>query len=656
MKRVIARVSGIIAIAIVTLSGSAKADNLSPELIKKINATTFEVVAAKPVDDPLTYEKPLPLELLPFQERNDKYYSIGTAFSIGGNRFATAAHVIMADFGGLWGPPELRDSSGHVYAIDKIEKFSLERDFVVFSLVGPPDAAPLETNSNADLNNTVYTVGNALGTGVVVRDGLYTSNTPEEQEGRWNFMRFSAAASPGNSGGPLLDSAGKIIGIVLRKSPNENLNYALPIAEILKAPDHQAEIDTRATTKVGLFDAALITSFKGQFALPLGFADFTKAFQDRANAFADEQQKALLAKESDQLFPNGTGARRLLHSLPQLRSFPALFTRNSDGFWVPQGKETRNPLSNNGYIEIGFAARNLMAHWHRPDSLSARDSYANPDALMHDLLSTGFLNRQVASEKVRVTALGKPIDESTHTDRWQRRWQVRIWPLPYANMLVITFALPVPDGYALLAQIAPAGQRHDHVNDLKLMTDFTYLSYEGTLGQWKDFLGDSKLLPPLFNSVKIDFTPGSRFTYASNRVSFAVTQDIQPVTPENLLTLGTSFFDDHGKAVWDVGDVRLKRTNSDNDWINIERHPKPSEDQVEAAKNIWGKVTRKEHPFDGVARTENDISKITAVGPEQPPGSEAVYTSFVGVSGVIAPDAMKAKMDLFLKDLHVKEQ
>jgi len=281
MNRVIARVTGMIAIAIIALSSSAKAENLSSELIKKINAATFEVVAAKPVDDPLVYEKPLPLELLPFQERNDKYYSIGTAFSIGGNRFVTAGHVLMADFGGLWGPPELRDSGGHVYAIDKIEKFSLERDFVVFSLVAAPDAAPLESNVSADLNSTVYTVGNALGTGVVVRDGLYTSNTPEEQEGRWNFMRFSAAASPGNSGGPLLDSAGKIIGIVLRKSPNENLNYALPIGEVLKAPDHVAEADSRATSKVGLFDTAQIATFKTEFPLPLGFADFTKAFHER---------------------------------------------------------------------------------------------------------------------------------------------------------------------------------------------------------------------------------------------------------------------------------------------------------------------------------------------------------------------------------------
>jgi hypothetical protein len=36
---------------------------------KAIRANTFEVVMKKPVADSATYEKPLPLELLPFHER-----------------------------------------------------------------------------------------------------------------------------------------------------------------------------------------------------------------------------------------------------------------------------------------------------------------------------------------------------------------------------------------------------------------------------------------------------------------------------------------------------------------------------------------------------------------------------------------------------------
>ena len=653
------KVPGIAAFAAILFSISlncAKAETLDPQLIAKIHATTFEVVAAKPVEDPLTYEKPLPLELLPFQERNDKYYSIGTAFSIGGNRFVTAGHVLMADLAGSWGPPALRDADGHVYAIDKIEKFSLERDFAMFSLVGAPAAAPLETYETPDLNSVVYTVGNALGTGVVVRDGLYTSNTPEEQEGRWTFMRFSAAASPGNSGGPLLDKAGRIVGVVLRKSPNENLNYALPIAEVLKAPDHVAEADSRATSRIDMVDATQIGIFKAEFPLPLAFADFAKAYRERSNAFADGQLAALLAKEADKLFPNGAGAQRLLHNLPMLRSYPSLLTRNGDGIWTPMANPTRTQLPANGYVTIGVAGHSLMFHWRRPDTVSASESYAGPDKLMGDLLTTGFLKRPVGSENIKVTALGKPSEDGIHTDRWQRRWQVRVWPVPHLNAILIAFALPVPDGYDVVVQLAPASQQYDHMLDLKLVTDFIYVAYEGSLGQWKDFLGATSLLPALFDGMKIDLAAGGPFRYASKRVGFTVPQDVLAVTPQSVFILGLGYFDDRGKVVWDVGDIQLKRTSTDADWINIQRHVMPSDDLDDALKSVWDKVSHGRHPFDGVSRTENDVSKVTAVVPSRAGDETAqLYTAFVGIAGAIPPEAMTARLDSLLKDFQVKE-
>jgi serine protease Do len=98
---------------------------LDPGVLQKVQAATFEVVIPKPVTDPLTYEKPLPLDLLPYQFRNDKYLSIGTAFALGGKRYVTAAHVMNIGMGGLLGAPVLRDTGGHVYAIDKIIQFSL---------------------------------------------------------------------------------------------------------------------------------------------------------------------------------------------------------------------------------------------------------------------------------------------------------------------------------------------------------------------------------------------------------------------------------------------------------------------------------------------------------------------------------------------------
>src|SRR5690348_2749793 len=318
--------------------GSARADStLDPSLLPEIQSATFEVVAAKPADT-LTYEKPLPMDLLPYQERTDKYYSVGTAFAIGPNTYVTAAHVFMVGYQSLWGPPELRDASGKVYAIDKIEKFALRRDFVVFSLKDPPKITPLAIDGKPGLNQVVYSVGNALGTGVVIRNGLYTSNTPEDQDGQWKWIRFSAAASPGNSGGPLLDQSGKVIGVVLMKSPNENLNYALPMSEVLDAPKDLARFDKRMSYQFDVFDSTLSGTFKGDFKLPLSVSGFFAAYGNAFHPFLDSQLKALLDQQSANLFPNGDGAQQVLNGGAGSSDFPQILVRNSDGIWAPQGK------------------------------------------------------------------------------------------------------------------------------------------------------------------------------------------------------------------------------------------------------------------------------------------------------------------------------
>ena len=641
---------------------AAHAASLDPAVLPKIEAATFEVVQAKPVNDPLTYEKPLPLDLLPYQERTDKYYSIGTAFAIGNNRYVTAGHVLLAGLGSLWGPPELRDAAGHVYPIGKIEKFSLRQDFVVFSLAQPP-ARPvaLEIDPKPALNQVVYAVGNALGTGVVIRDGLYTSDTPEEQSGSWKWMRFSAAASPGNSGGPLLDKDGKVIGVVLMKSANENLNFALPIGEVFKAPSDRAVIDERTSYQFDAFDATNSSLFKASFALPVSFAQFSGTLQKLFNEHTDGQLKALLASQSATLFPHGAGSRRLLYGRAWAESIPMLITRASSGDWVLSGKTgNRIPLAANGYVVAGAAGHNYLFHLRRPDNLPASRLYGDQAVLMDQLAKAGMFKRTVGSEQIKVTSLGAPAMASTHVDAWQRRWQVGVWPVPYGNFRVLMYSLPVPDGYVMMLRFAPRGHEHDGLADLAALTDFVYVGYQGTLAQWKDYLKNTALLPAALRDIHIDFDYGQRFSYASGRMAFSFTPALQKITPDSLLSLYFNYFPDHGKTVWDVVDVRLwkDKASDDANRINIERYMAPPDDMDDDFKSTWRQVSRHEHPNDGVAFSDNDVMKIEAVADPAagaaPPG--ILYTAFYGVQGNQPQPAMKAKLEMLMKNLHVFER
>jgi serine protease Do len=639
-------------------SGGAHAASLDAAVLPKIQAATFEVVAAKPLNDPLTYEKPLPLELLPFQERNDKYFSIGTAFAIGNNRYVTAGHVLQVGIGSLWGPPALRDAAGNVYAIDKIEKYSLQEDFVVFSLAKQPaNAAALEVNTHPALNEVVYAVGNALGTGVIIRDGLYTSDTPEDQDGRWKWMRFSAAASPGNSGGPLLDKDGKLIGIVLMKSANENLNYALPIDLILKAPDHLAVMDQRVPYQLDIFDATQNNILKDQFALPLSFADFSAAYTKRMDTYTDAQIKLLLSKDADKLFPRGDGSSRILHSTARQSAFPGLIVRSTTGDWEVIGKSSKKiPLADNGYVTAGVAKSNILFHLRKPDNVSASALYGDPAMLMDQLAKVGIFQRRVGSEEIKITSLGKPATDSVHVDAWQRRWQVRIWNMPYMNVRVVTFSLPVPDGYVTMLRFAAGGHDYDSIADMNVLTDFIDLAYGGTLAQWKEYLKNTALLPTPLKGITVDADYGKRFGYRGSRLDFSFTPSLQKIEQDSVLMLGFGFFDDHGKVVWDVGDVQVLANANDPDQINIQRHVAPSADLDDDFKSEWNKLTHQRHPYDSVAQSDNGQMQIaTTAGVAGNAAPSVLYSVGVAVDGTQPQPAMKAKLDQLTQGLHVND-
>src|SRR5581483_9002265 len=334
------------------LATGVRAASLSTDAQSAVRAATFEVVLHKLDTDPLSYEKPLPLDLIPYEIRSDKYWSVGTAFAIAPNTYVSAAHVLLSAVASQFGAPALRDSAGHIYPLDRILKFSGHEDFVTFSVSGAPAAVPLQTSVDRKIDAPVFAVGNALGEGVVIRDGLLTSETPEDQDGRWKWLRFSAAASPGNSGGPLLDGDGRVIGVVRAKSPNENLNYALPIDRVLNAPQ-QGSIDVRYTIKLPNARATQVATLKAQFDLPKSFPAFATTYEDIILRTAQRDYRQLLSSLSAQLFPQGDSAKLLATVYDA--SLPCFVQQNDQDVWdtVAASAEDNQDLPGKGLVSTG---------------------------------------------------------------------------------------------------------------------------------------------------------------------------------------------------------------------------------------------------------------------------------------------------------------
>jgi serine protease Do len=640
------------------LTGAAPAAELAAGVRSRLAAATFEVVQLKPEPDPLSYEKPLPLELLPFRERTDKYRSIGTAFAIGHGRFVSAGHVLSAGAGSQYGLPALRDAAGRIYPLDTIVRFSSVEDYAVFTVRDPPPVTPLETRSRPPLNEPVFAVGNALGEGVVIRDGLYTSETAEELEGRWKWLRFSAAASPGNSGGPLVDRAGKVIGVVLRKSQNENLNFAVAIGQVLEASDAFAVFEGRSAYRLPIMRAADSNSTHETVPLPKSVPDFYAATLALLSDSLAKQNSAFLSRHAAQIFPHGPGSQQLLHSL-YIAHFPRLISEDDSGNWaVPEPQTRRTQLESNGLLEFGTEKGDALARLRVPDDVSVATLFEDSKLFMELLLKGTPLVRNVGSDAVRVKSMGRAQVEYWHTDGYGRVWQMRTWNLPFNDSVIITLALPTPDGCVLFVAQSPSQMQELVRAELKFLSDFIYVSLSGKLRQWRAFLAQPALLPKAVRDLDLQFDYARGFALRSARFKMLVPVALQKVDADSRLLLKFSFLPDGERAAWELAGVYLADSDQAGHWVDLLRHPRPVATLPEEFANRWRTMTTLSHPYTATVYTVSGSSRIETVANAKEVNagrSNAAYTLTVTAAGEQPQRIMKPALDTLLRGVTITE-
>jgi serine protease Do len=621
---------GLLAAVLATQVRSAP---LTPQIQKQVRAATFEVVLKKPEKDTLTYEKPLPLELIPFQERNDKYRSVGTAFAISPNTFVTAAHVIGLGVSSQFGAPAIRDGDGKVYPVERILKYANHEDFVVFTVTGAPLVVPLATDTAAAIDDPVFAVGNALGEGIVIRDGLLTSLTPEAQDGRWKWLRFSAAASPGNSGGPLLDTQGRVIGLVSAKSPNENLNYALPIDRLLDAPDKSGTFEVRESFGIPkLLRGTIVADDKETFPLPQAFPEFSRTLRGVILRYFKLQYAKLLSAEADTIFPRGQSAKLLatLHT----RFDPSVMTQAEDKSWdVDTCSGTEVSLPGDGRVwHCGGTAGGVLFRLQYPGYAVDEHHYKDSKEFMDLLLKGVVLPRAVGSQAVRVTSAGPALQESLVHDAYGRVWQLRAYGIAYADMYLMTLALPTPDGYVGMLTMVPSGLAEVQTEGLKFLADYFYVSYTGSLPQWQAFLQRRELRPAVFDHIKLQYDYGKDVRVDSPRLQFD-SAGLGSIGPQTSLDLRMTYMMDHGKVAWDVGGIELKPDRDKKSFIAAFRQPKPGDDAGKPVRDRWDHMTRRDGEFAGNVQHDNDLTEFW-------------IRTVVRGTGPVADDPLRAQYEL----------
>jgi len=619
------------------LSLQARA-GLTPELQHAIRESTFEVVMKKPEKDPVSYEKPLPLDLLPFYERNDAYRSVGTAFSLGHNTYVTAAHVLIAGIASQYGEPSLRRADGTVFAIDQILKFSQHEDFVLFSLRNDPGQAGFDVAREPKIDEPVLAVGNALGEGIVIRDGLFTSETPEDQDGLWKWIRFSAAASPGNSGGPLLDGNGKLIGIVIGKSPNENLNYSLPIGRVLDGENQKARFDTRALTALPYLHGTYTYSYKDSFNLPLAWPAFADAYQELIGREMDKARSGLLSTYADTLFPKGQGSVEILYA-PESNDFrPRIIAQRADGTWTAFSLDYHSTdLSGDGSVSQANAAGAVLLRLVRPDAASDDAFYSDSKAFMDMALKAISLRRPVGPDQVTITSLGAARTDTLFTDKYGRKWQSRAWAVPFMDMYVVGLLLPTPDGYAAIMKYVPSAMLHEAQKEAQLLANQVDVSYRGTLAQWQADLRRKALLPDALKDVALVKTPA--WGLQTPRFKTSVPTSVLALTDTSPLTITMGFIDDGQRTAWEIQEVRWNLDERQDTAVELWRRARPPSNAKLELRNRYATMIDRRPPFDNsMDRETAEIYSLSSVleVPGKKPGtvsSDLLYGLTVFMTG-----------------------
>ncbi|HEY8053037.1 MAG TPA: serine protease [Steroidobacteraceae bacterium] len=634
----------------------AGAAALTPELQKHVRSATFEVVIRKPVKDTVTYEKPLPLELIPFTERNDAYWPIGTAFAIAPDTFVTAAHVFGVGVGSQFGLPGIRDSTGKVYPIDRVIKYSLHEDFAVFTVSGGAAVTPFATSTAVAVDDPIFAVGNALGEGVVIRDGLLTSQTPEPQDGKWKYLRFSAAASPGNSGGPLLDAQGRVVGVVIAKSPNENLNYAVPIERVLNGSDRLAVFDSRESFGIPkVLRGTIVGEWRDSFALPLPFTEFSRAFRASLLKYFKEQQAKLLTSQSAELFPKGASGR-LLAKLYESED-PTLVDQQDDHSWSVNScaQDAETPLDGDGRVwTCPDAASAQLFRVQYPGTAADEHHYHDTREFMDLVLKAVKLPRMIGTQPVRVTSLGLAQQESLLRDHFGRVWQLRIWSVGFADAYIAVLALPTPDGYVGLMTYSPSAFVDATTEILKVLADYLYLSYTGSLAQWRAFLDRRELRPSAFDRIRLQYDPDKALRLDSPRLQFDSAGVLKPGTRSSLDLL-MAYMLDADKLVWDVAGVVLHEDRDKKTFLGAYRQPKPTVDAGKEERERWEHMSQRDGDFSGVPGHDSQMKSFWIRTVAAGAGPASLYELVYNTDSPLLPRDLEETGTKLPKALRVRE-
>lgn len=227
--------------------------------------------------------------------------SSGTGFFVGKNLIVTAAHVVT-EANTIAVRSEIGVGRGIVIGIDPI------RDIALLQVAKPKVAEPLTgyvftwSTTPVKVGDSIAVIGYPLGMPVQRMPGSVTGlNGSIDLGGKTisGLITYDAKTVGGNSGGPMVDARGHVVGMVDARSPATQVNYAISTRQLQSIVDGWAQTPVPIVPvecgegPVGSVSVASIHPEARSIALTLD-AFFTAINQGEAYSVARENGSGLI--------------------------------------------------------------------------------------------------------------------------------------------------------------------------------------------------------------------------------------------------------------------------------------------------------------------------------------------------------------------------
>ncbi|GHV93708.1 serine protease [Spirochaetia bacterium] len=635
---------------------SAQRTSISPETFKLVRAAVFEVVIEKPQEDPVSYERELNWESVPYAIRSDKYYSIGTAFAISEQELLSAFHVInLGSKSMVYEKYFIRDSQKNIYEIDTIAAGSAEQDFIVFTVKGKTFSEHFTLDRDFEIGDQVYSIGNALGEGIVLRSGLILGTVPEQESGRWDLLKSSADGNPGNSGGPLVNSDGAVIALVT--GLRDNILYSVPAEVILDTPGDSLQYRKRYSYGHLLLSNNMSKVFETSAPLPATYpvlrdkitGDYEKKYDEAMSDLFREAPPYLTIQNNAWLYNASISS-----------VFPELdFVDKNDNNWKMSNLERKSyTLPDDGFILHTAISGYNFYKVNKPRSIPLEQS-VNPRYLLDLILQNIRTDRTLwGNDKYRILSYGEPAAVSEYTDTLGRKWITVHWGISFEDDVLIMYILPLPNGPALITTTHDSSQLKVYEWDIQKICDHSHIAYAGTFNEWKSFMETKNFIPHFFKDIVFQWEETEQ-SLVFNNDPFSITADKQVFDWSGLseMFLAPSWYFRDTAPEYGVRKIILNRDSRGKEYIVLYKGIKPDPVLGTNAMESWNDRVDEKFPFDGkpAISVKDNTGSIGGIHRAAHPAPNTLYSLYLSMENPGSEESLSRRFSALKAGIAIRE-